>query len=323
MTTSGATVAIGVPLYNAAQYLPEALESLIAQTDDDLGIVLVDDCSSDATREIALSYTRRDPRVTYHRNEQRLGLGRNWRHAFDVALREHPSAQYFAWGSDHDVWNPRWLEALRGALDAQSAAVGAFPGVAKLSGNALAVRPPSATVGGADTISERMVAVSRRVRAGYVVYGLFRVDAVRRVGVFRNVLLPDRLFVSELALLGDLVSVDEVLWYKRVTGTFSVERQRRASFPDGIPTHARLPWYLTHAAVIGWDLGIRGRGGSALPRAAGLRAGAANLGANWSHVMLTRWRRRRKQSVGAFVDRVSAQRAGTLAARVRAATRRA
>ena len=62
--TRRSRVVLGMTLYNNAAHLPEAIESLLAQTDRDFVLVLLDDASSDATESIAREYAARDPRVT-------------------------------------------------------------------------------------------------------------------------------------------------------------------------------------------------------------------------------------------------------------------
>jgi hypothetical protein len=96
------------------------------------------------------------------------------------------------------------------------------------------------------------------VRAGDAVYGLYRVDAVRRAGGFRRVLYADRLLLAEVALTGSVEHVPEVLWYRRPTARFSKARQRRASFPGRPPLHTWLPWPLVHGAAVAWAGGVRG-----------------------------------------------------------------
>jgi glycosyltransferase involved in cell wall biosynthesis len=52
-----------MPAYNAAATLPVAIESLCAQTHVAFELIVVDDCSRDATAEIARDYAARDLRV--------------------------------------------------------------------------------------------------------------------------------------------------------------------------------------------------------------------------------------------------------------------
>jgi hypothetical protein len=64
-------VSIIVPAYNAARFLREALDSLLAQTYQNIDIILLDDASTDATPEIAAEYAGR---ITYVRQPNNLGI---------------------------------------------------------------------------------------------------------------------------------------------------------------------------------------------------------------------------------------------------------
>lgn len=56
-------VSVLMPVFNGAQYLPQALRSLFWQTFADWELILIDDGSSDNSLEIAQSYTQGDTRV--------------------------------------------------------------------------------------------------------------------------------------------------------------------------------------------------------------------------------------------------------------------
>ena len=51
----------------------------------------------------------------------------NWRHCYRATRERHPRARYFAWASDHDVWEPLWAARLAAELDAHPEAVLAYP----------------------------------------------------------------------------------------------------------------------------------------------------------------------------------------------------
>lgn len=57
------TVTVVMPAYNAEKYLAESIESVLAQTFDDLELLIIDDGSTDRTAEIANSYCQQDNRV--------------------------------------------------------------------------------------------------------------------------------------------------------------------------------------------------------------------------------------------------------------------
>lgn len=56
-------ISVIIPVYNAEQYLPYCLDSLLCQTLHDIEIICIDDVSTDRSLEIAQSYAVKDPRV--------------------------------------------------------------------------------------------------------------------------------------------------------------------------------------------------------------------------------------------------------------------
>lgn len=56
-------ISIIIPAYNIAPYLPRCLDSVLAQTYTNLEVVVVDDGSTDNTREIIQEYVQKDKRI--------------------------------------------------------------------------------------------------------------------------------------------------------------------------------------------------------------------------------------------------------------------
>ena len=247
-------VVIGAPIYGKARWLPAAVDSLLTQTFTDFALVLIDDGSPDESAAIARAYAERDPRVHVLANAQRLGMLGNTNRAFTLPLERFPEAEYVALGSDHDLWSPGWLEALVGLLDAHPEAVLAYPRTRRIDEDGAEYerqKPPwRLDTSGIAAPHERLRAAFRGMVAGEMIYGLFRADALTRVGGYQPVLVPDRLLLSRLALEGTFVQAPEVLWKRRFRGLAELDRQRRLFWPDGAPAYARLPWWAQHVAVL-------------------------------------------------------------------------
>ena len=252
----GPRVVLGMTLYNNAQHLPEAIDSLLAQTRSDFVLVLLDDASSDATETIARRYAAQDPRVRYFRHDTRRAMIATWHEVAEIAARECPSASYFAWVSDHDRWHPRWLECLLTELDRDAGAVLAYPITRRmlLDGQEVEKGPRLFNTMSLTDRSERWEYFCRHgVGAGDMVYGLIRMDALRTAGIFRRVLRPDRLLMAELTLQGRICQYPEVLWFRRQSTGTSVERQRHTLvLPGEEPKWFSTPPWLQHTLVL-WE----------------------------------------------------------------------
>jgi glycosyltransferase involved in cell wall biosynthesis len=273
-------VIIGSPLFNHAKDFREAIESILAQTFTDFALVLVDDCSTDDTPSIAREYAALDSRVGYEVNTERLGLVDNARRSFELARERHPEAEYFAWASDHDLWHPRWLQELVDALDRHPDVVMAYPLNRRIgpSGEILARKPWAFDTFGMTDPWKRLSVSIRQMSAGNMVYGLYRVPLLARAGVYRRVLVPDRLLMTELAVYGQFKQVQQVLWFRRWYGRiFSLDRQRKSFFPGGRPLYMYAPWWISHGVSLFWTFGVERQGMPAVSRAAGMTLGVKYL----------------------------------------------
>lgn len=77
-------VTVAVPTFNRARLLGATLTTLVSQTEP-CKIIVCDDASSDDTPEVCAAFS---PRVTYSRNERRLGLFANWNQAIELVATD-------------------------------------------------------------------------------------------------------------------------------------------------------------------------------------------------------------------------------------------
>ena len=98
-------VSIITPAYNAAEFLPETIESVLKQTFSDWEMIIIDDCSEDNTFEIATNYSVKDSRIKVIKNEVNSGVAATRNHGLDVA-----SGDYIAFVDSDDMWLPEKLK---------------------------------------------------------------------------------------------------------------------------------------------------------------------------------------------------------------------
>jgi glycosyltransferase involved in cell wall biosynthesis len=103
---------IGLPTYNGAEHLREALDSVRRQTHTGWKLFISDNCSTDATPSICREYVAADPRITYHRQETNIGAWNNFKFVLERA-----DCPYFAWFPDDYRMEERFLEVCAAALD--------------------------------------------------------------------------------------------------------------------------------------------------------------------------------------------------------------
>jgi glycosyltransferase involved in cell wall biosynthesis len=112
-----------MPTFKQAAFVRRALESLLAQTLSDWGLIIVDDASPDETAELIRPFFD-DARIRHLRLEQNRGLGAALNLALDLA-----AADLIAYLPSDDVFYEEHLSSLVAALAADPAAILAFSGV--------------------------------------------------------------------------------------------------------------------------------------------------------------------------------------------------
>ncbi|MDE6283760.1 MAG: glycosyltransferase [Muribaculaceae bacterium] len=117
-------ISVIIPNYNHAPYLRERIDSVLNQTYDDFEIILLDDCSTDNSREIIESY-RSEPRVSeIVYNEVNSGTTfAQWRKGLSLAR-----GKYVWIAESDDSADPDFLKILVSLLDDNPDAVLAFAG---------------------------------------------------------------------------------------------------------------------------------------------------------------------------------------------------
>src|SRR4029079_11196325 len=104
-------ISVCVPTYNRAASLAEALASAQAQTVRDIEILVVDNASTDGTRDIVADKARGDSRIRYVRQAQNVGITRN----FTTCITE-ARGELVKFLCDDDLLEPQCTEMLARSL---------------------------------------------------------------------------------------------------------------------------------------------------------------------------------------------------------------
>lgn len=99
-------VSVAIPTYNRANFIGEAIKSVLDQTHKDFELLIVDNCSSDKTSEIVKSFN--DERIKYHKNEQNIGMLKNWNRCIKLAKGKY----LLVLGDDDKLYPPFLKESL-------------------------------------------------------------------------------------------------------------------------------------------------------------------------------------------------------------------
>ena len=98
-------VSIIMPAYNCERFITEAIHSVQAQTYTNWELIVVDDCSTDQTREIIEKFALEDRRIISLKNEKNSGAAASRNKAVEAA-----SGRYMAFLDSDDLWIKDKLE---------------------------------------------------------------------------------------------------------------------------------------------------------------------------------------------------------------------
>jgi glycosyltransferase involved in cell wall biosynthesis len=237
-----AAVSVGLPVYNGARYLPEAIDSLLAQTFADFELIISDNGSTDDTERICRKVAELDPRVRYVRSEVNRGLIWNFRHVLELARAPH-----FKWMAHDDVCAPDFLARCVEELDADPEIVLCAPTTVDIDADGNRLRQfdwPAQT--DSPDVRERFHDILRD-RYAHPFFGVVRTAIVRQLDLSRPCLAFDKVVLAELALRGRLRVLDDPLLLHREHSNRSMRvhghraASRLASFDPARTNRIPLP----------------------------------------------------------------------------------
>lgn len=238
-------MSVGVPVRNGERYVRRTVEDLLAQTVDDIEVVVCDNASTDGTLEVLKALQAQDDRLQVHSSSADLGPAANYQRCFDLAR-----APYFCWSAADDRHAPTFLERTLEALESDATAVVATTAVRRIGPDDEDLGPVTGEpVLGSPDPAERLAAlvfVDHRRHGAHELFGLVRRDVLVDAGPQGSFARSDSVTLVRLALRGRFHRVEEELFFNREHG----ERSSRVVPPR---------------AYKGRSLSVRVMGGGPLP----------------------------------------------------------
>jgi glycosyltransferase involved in cell wall biosynthesis len=212
--TSTSVVAC-LPAWNAAQFIEETLDSLAAQTYEELRILVSVDLSDDDTAEICDRYAARDARFEVIKQRTRLGWVKN----VNESLRQ-VDAPYALFAFHDDLLDPRFVERLAVRLDASPNAVLAFSDMVTTFTDGHEEVSRYDVLDGIADPAERAARIIRKRGDWWTPHrGVFRTAVAKTIGGLQTHRAgefgADWPWLLHLSLHGEFVREPEILCFKR------------------------------------------------------------------------------------------------------------
>jgi glycosyltransferase involved in cell wall biosynthesis len=205
-------VSIGMPVYNGANFMHEAIDSILNQTYKDFELIISDNASDDRTQEICDYYASKDDRVRYYRNEENIGAARNYNKTFHLAR-----GTYFKWMAHDDAMAPEYLKEAVKVLDAN-------PGIIAVQSEVKVIDEKGKVIELYKNYLVNIGSSNPAVRYGdflladhgcFDVFSLMRKEVLGKTKLHGSHLAADRNLLGELALRGKFYKIPQYLFYVR------------------------------------------------------------------------------------------------------------
>ncbi len=217
-----ATVTIGLPVYNGADYLDEAMASLCAQTHMDLQILVSDNASTDETADILARWAARDSRVQVYRQPENIGAWGNF-----LWLAQNAAGEFLSFAAHDDRWSPNYISSLCLELQGRPLIHLAVPSVVLFKMG----EGEKPALG--DTDCSSVSSLLRTVNVG-ALYGLYKRETLLRLitsNTFPHTWAVDFSILLPLIFAKSIVTAPDAIYYKRET-PLSDERYRPRTARD-------------------------------------------------------------------------------------------
>ncbi|MDH5535236.1 MAG: glycosyltransferase family 2 protein [Betaproteobacteria bacterium] len=225
-------VSIGLPVYNGAEFLTEALDSLIGQSFEDFELIISDNASTDQTEAICRDFAARDQRIRYLRLPGNLGGSANFNRVVELS-----SGIYFKWAAHDDVCEPDFLRKCIAVLDEDSHVVLCYPRTVDIDSTGQERKRWGPRKDFASHNPHIRFRESLSPEETLPIWGVIRTEVLKKTSLIGGYPASDRPLLAELALHGRFHEIPEVLFLHRE------HKRRSVRLYDFRDPYRAVVWY--------------------------------------------------------------------------------
>ena len=209
-------VTIALPVFNGAETIGAAAQSVLAQDYENIEFLISDNASTDGTEELCREVAESDARVRYHRQPRNLGAVNNFEWT-----KHNCRGQFLRWIGDSDEIRPTLVSRCVELLvdDPRLLLVTTQLEYITNQGETRSMRYDEGPLRSDDAVV-RLRAILDLLMSSYLLidplYGMTRVDVVRRIR-HDQILRGDEVYAARLALAGPWAHVPEIQGSRRWT----------------------------------------------------------------------------------------------------------
>ena len=224
-------VSIGMPVYNGARFVRQALDAILAQDFADMEIIISDNASSDESCDICEAYARSDKRIKVYRQAENIGAAKNYNFVFSKA-----TGRYFKWAAHDDLIRKGFIaRCIEEFEKADVAPVIVYPRAEFIDEAGAVIEPcDDRIMSTRGPASARLFHFTQSIVMSTPIGGLMDREIVSKTRLIDSFVGSDYVFLAEAILRGGIIRIDEHLFLRRLHEDMS----RRAN--------------VTHQEVLQW-----------------------------------------------------------------------
>ena len=208
-------VSIGLPVYNAENFVVEAIQCVLSQTFSDWELVISDNASTDRTASICREFADKDSRIRVFQNKRNLGVSPNYNRVFQLSR-----GQYFAWLAHDDLFGAEFVESCLRELENDERAVLVFPKLVYIDANRRPLRRPARdlSISAPSAVARVRQLMRMEIESTDIFwsqFGLTRRDILEQSRLMDLYNGSDQVLLLDLAMRGKFKQVDKDLFFRR------------------------------------------------------------------------------------------------------------